>query len=549
MSTWLKRWEPEDPQFWKSEGSGRAWGTLAITTFGLFFSFATWFVMSAVVVRMPNIGFTPEKGFGTMQLFWLAAMPGLAAGALRTVHAFLIPIFGTRYTVTVAAFLKLIPMVWLGFAVQNPDTPYLHFLIIAFLCGFGGGDFSSFMPSTSLFFPKRLQGTAMGLQAGLGNLGVSVTQFVAPAIIGFVVIGAAGGPQLFTKASPVFDVKVQKEAGVVTDVFVKGDLATDIQVVKTESGEIQEIVIAETERTKGMTTEIKRNEAGKIQEVLVKKVVKKNIWLQNASFWFIPFLIIAGLISWFYLKSIPMKKISVGTMIKNMTDNKHGWFMTWIYVMTFGSFSGFAATFPLMIKIIYGNIPGMDPALAPDPLKYAYLGPLVGSVIRFAGGPLSDKFGGAIFTTISGLGVIVGCAALIFGGFLTPVSLDQFPVFVYIMLGIFFFAGVGNFSTFRQFPIAYAFSPRRGAQILGWTGAWAAYGPFIFSSLMGSAIAKYGSAIPFFGGIAIFCFIGTILNWIYYNRPGAERGDWGVGNTWWTKLSEAERQRYKSENP
>lgn len=544
--SWLKKWEPEDPQFWKEEGSSRAWGTLNVTTLSLFFSFATWFVMSAVVVRLPNIGFK----FDQMQLFWLAAMPGLAGGFFRTIHAFLIPVFGTRLTVTAANFIKLLPMIWLGLAVQNPETPYIHFLIISFLCGFGAGDFSSFMPSTSLFFPKRLQGTAMGLQAGIGNLGVSVTQFVAPWIIGFVVIGAAGAPQIFTKATPVFDVKITKEAGVVKDVVVKNDnLAKGITVVKDEAGTIKDIVITETDATKGMKAEIKKNEAGVVTDVTVKKIIKKDMWLQNASFWFIPFLIIAGIISFIYLKSIPMKKVSVGALIKNMTDNKHGYFMTWIYVMTFGSFAGFAATFPLMIKIIYGNIPGMDLALAPDPLKYAFLGPLVGSVIRFAGGPLSDKWGGSIFTMLSGSGIVVGCIALISGGYLTPTSLDQFPMFVYLMLFLFLMAGIGNFSTFRQFPIAYAFSPRRGAQILGWTGAWAAYGPFIFSTLIGASINSYKSAAPFFAGVAVFCFIGTVINYWYYYRKGAERGDWGAGNTWWTRLSESERQRYISENP
>ncbi len=545
MSTWLKRWEPEDPQFWKSEGSGRAWGTLWVTTFGLMASFATWFVMSAVVVRLPAIGFK----FDTMQLFWLAAMPGLSAGAMRTVHAFLIPVFGTRAVVTVAAFIKIIPMAWLGFAVMNPDTPYTHFLIISFLCGFGGGDFSSFMPSTSLFFPKRLQGTAMGLQAGIGNFGVSLVQFVTPWIIGFSLLGALGGPQLFTKATPVFDVKITKDAGVVTDVVVEGKLAEALTVVKNEAGAVQDVIIAETEATKGMKTEVKKNDAGVVTDLTVKKIIKKDMWVQNGSFWYIPWLLLAGIISFVYLKSVPIRKVSVGTLIKNMTDNKHGYFCTWIYIMTFGSFAGFSAAFPLMIKVIYGSIPGMDPALAPDPLKYAFLGPLIGSTIRFAGGPLSDKWGGAIFTQLSGIGLILGCLALLFGGYLTPVSIDMFPSFVWIMLWIFLMAGIGNFSTFRQFPIAFAFNARMGAGILGWTGAWAAYGPFIFSSLIGASIAKYGSAKAFFIGAAIFYIIGSILNWWYYTRPGAERGDWGVGKTWWHKLSESERQRYISENP
>src|SRR3990167_5423801 len=542
--SWLKRWEPEDQQFWNQEGSSRAWMTLSVTTFSLVASFATWFVVSAWVVRLPNIGFK----FDTMQLFWLAAMPGLSGGAMRTVHAFLIPIFGTRTVVTIATFIKIIPMVWLGFAVQDPTTPYLHFLIISFLCGFGGGDFSSYMPSSSLFFPKRLQGTAMGLQAGIGNLGVSVTQFVTPWIIGFAVIGAAGPPQLFTKATPVFDVKITKEAGVIKDVVVEGKLAEALTVIKNEAGAVQDVIIAETEETKGMKTEVKKNEAGVVTDLTVKKIIKKDMWVQNGAFWYVPWLFVAGIICWVYLRSVPMKRVSVASMLKNMTDNKHGWFMTWTYIMTFGSFAGFSASFPLMIKTIYGNIPGMDMALAPDPLKYAYLGPLIGSVIRFAGGPLSDKWGGRIFTQFSGAGLIAGCLALIFGGYLTPTSLDQFPMFVWIMLWIFLMAGIGSFATFRQYPIIFAFSPRMGAQSLGWTGAWAAYGPFIFSSLIGGSISKYGSAIPFFSGLIAYCVIGSILNWWYYTKPGAERGDWGVGKTWWDRISESERQKYISAN-
>lgn len=543
--SYLQRWEPEDAQFWKQEGSGRAWGTLSVTTFSLIASFATWFVMSAVVVRLPAIGFK----FDTMQLFWLAAMPGLAAGAMRTVHTFLIPIFGTRLTVTVATFIKLFPMVWLGFAVQNPETPYMHFLIISFLCGFGGGDFSSYMPSTSMFFPKRLQGTAMGLQAGIGNFGVSIVQFVTPWIIGFAVIGAAGAPQLFTKATPVFDVKITKEAGVVKDIVVVGKLAEALTVVKNEAGAVQDVIIVETEATKGMKTEVKKNEAGVVTDLTVKRIIKKDIWLQNAAFWYVPYLLLAGVACGVYLRSIPRKKPSFGKMIGDMTNNKHAYFMTLTYIMTFGSFSGFAASFPLMIKTIYGAIPGMDMALAPDPLKYAWMGPFIGSVVRFAGGPLSDKFGGSIFTQFSGAGLIAGCLALIFGGFLTPASIDQFPMFVYIMLWIFLMAGIGNFATFRQYPIVYAYSPRMGAQILGWTGAWAAYGPFVFSSLIGGSITRYGSAIPFFWGAAAFYLIGSIINWVYYTKPGAERGDWGVGKTWWDRISESEKQRYISMNP
>lgn len=528
MSTWLKKWEPENEQFWKSEGSKHANTTLWITTFSLIFSFATWFVMSAVTVRLPNIGFK----FDTMQLFWLAAMPGLAGGTFRLIHTFLIPIYGTRHVITIATLLKIFPMIWLSMAVQNPETPYSHFMIIALLCGFGGGDFSSYMPSTSLHFPKRLQGYAMGIQAGIGNFGVSLTQFITPWIIGFAAFGGLGGAaQVFTKGDKVKDVVVVKEDGKVTDITFKNqELAQYITVVR-DSVRITDVTITESELTKGFKADIKKNEAGIITDVEVKKVAKKDIWLQNSAMWYVPILLLATILCWIFLRSIRIERPSVGAMLKNMTDNKHAWFCVITYVMTFGSFSGFSAAFPLMIKTIYGTFDG-----APDPLKYAYLGPLVGSLIRALMGVPSDRMGGSIWIMVSGIGMIIGCFALIFGGFLTPASLDDFSGFVWIMLFIFLMAGIGNAATFRQYPIIFAFSPRQGAQILGWTGAWAAYGPFLFSSLIGASITAYGNANAFFWGALIFYVVATWINWQFYTKPGAERGDWGTKwGTWWDK--------------
>jgi len=442
MSTPITDWRPEDPAFWEQTGKRIAWRTLTITTLALVLSFATWFVMSAVVVRLPAIGFK----FTEMQLFWLAAMPGLAGGTLRLVHMFLIPIFGTRKVVTVATFAKLLPCLGLGFAILNPNTPFWVFLGLAFLAGFGGGDFSSFMPSTSIFFPKRLQGTALGIQAGIGNFGVSLTQFVTPWIISFAVAGTLfGGSQTLTKG-------------------------------------------------------------GK----------SSQIWLQNAVFWYVPFLVLLGILAWVYLRSVPVK-----ASFKEQLDifkNKHTYFCTITYVMTFGAFSGLSAAFPLLIKTVYGHFPD-----APDPLKYAFLGPLIGSVMRVAAGPLTDKWGGAIFTQLCGLGLIIGAAVLAFGGLLTPASLDQFPLFVWVMLGMFFCTGIGNAATFRQYPVIFSHSPRQAAGVIGFTAAIAAYGPFVFSTLIGWSKTSTGSAKPFFIGLMIYCLLATAINWWFYTRQGAEK--------------------------
>ena len=196
--TWLPAWAPEDAGFWKAGGAPRAWVTLTVTTLALTMAFIAWFLVSALVVRLPQIGFQFTGG----QLFWLAAMPGLAGGTLRLVHMFLVPIWGTRHVVSLSTLSLLIPLVGWFYAVQDPTTPYWVLMLLAFLAGLGGGNFSSFMPSTSMFFPKRLQGTALAIQAGIGNFGVSIVQFVTPWVIGFALLGGmafTGEPQVMVK--------------------------------------------------------------------------------------------------------------------------------------------------------------------------------------------------------------------------------------------------------------------------------------------------------------------------------------------------------------
>ena len=539
----LPRWEPEDPQFWKETGSAVAWRTCALTTFSLIFSFATWFVMSAVVVRMPAIGFK----FTTMEYFWLAAIPGFASGILRLIHSNFIPVLGTRPVVSIATIIKVIPMIWLGLAIQDPTTSWGTFMVIAFLTGMGGGDFSSFMPSTSIFFPKRLQGLAMGIQAGLGNFGVSIVQFVTPWIVGFAALGAiAGGPQLFTKADVIKDIKVTKNAaGVVTDVVAKKPELAAATVITRDGEVVKDVVITETEATKKIKVELKKNDAGLITDVTVKKVIKKDIWLQNAPLVYVPFLVVAFILCALFLKSISLPARGfMGQFAILSSKNRartHTWNCTMTYITSFGSFSGYAAAFPIMIKTIYGGFDG-----APDPLSYAFMGPLIGGAVRALSGGVFDKIGGSKGMHWTTLGQIAGCLVLVFGGFLTPTNLDQFQGFLWTMLFIFLMTGINNAATFRQYPIVFAYSPSKGAQMLGWTGAWAAFGPFVWTSLIGMSITKTGNAKMFFIGAALFYVYTCSVNWWYYTRKGGERFDYGnSGGTWWDQLPEAQKQEMK----
>ncbi len=430
---WLTNWNPNDPDLWDSK---IAWRTLWVTTYALTLGFITWFLVSALAPKLNNLGFDLSK----KELYWIAAMPGLAGGGLRLIWMFLPPILGTRKLVTFSTALLVLPLVGWSMAVRTPSTPFIGLLALAFLSGLGGGVFSGFMPSTSYFFPKSKQGLALGIQAGVGNFGVSIVQFVTPIVVGSALFGATlGAPQHF----------VNKDKGI--DTFA---------------------------------------------------------WYQNAGLLWVPFVILAVIIAWFMLKNVPITSRGVRDQL-DIFNNKHTWLMTILYVMTFGIFSGFSAQFGLLTKNLFGDFVN-----APDPVKFAFFGPLVGSAARIISGPIADRLGGGILSFISGAGI---ATSGIFTSFqLSPSSSEDFSKFFWGMIAIFFFAGVGNASTFKQMPMI--FQPRQAGGVIGWTGAIAAFGPFVFGVLLSLIAPK-----SFFLGVSCFALLGAFVAWWYYARPSAEK--------------------------
>ena len=426
----LTDWNPEDSQSWDSK---IAWRTLAITTYSMIMAFCVWFLVSAIAPKLNDIGFHLSKG----QLYWLTSMPGLSCGLIRLAYMFLPPLVGTRKLVGYSSLLYAIPMLGWFVAVQNPDTSYAVLLGLAFACGIGGGSFSGYMPSTGYFFPKRLQGTALGIQAGIGNLGMSVIQLVGPLLMGFSLFG-------MTWVAP-------------------------------QSG------------------------------------ANGPIHVHNAAIFFVPWTVVAAILAFTLLKDVPVK-----ANIRQQLDifsNSNTWIMTAMYVMTFGIFSGFAAQFALIINQHYGK----DSAFAgmeglPAGAGYAFLGPLIGSLVRFVWGPLCDKFGGAIWTFVSavGMAVTLGWAAL----FLDPKDLGQFPVFLTAMLLMFFFSGIGNAGTFKQMPMIMP--KRQAGGAIGFTAAVASLGPFI----VGVALSSMSASL-WFWLCAAYCLACAALCWVRYARPGA----------------------------
>ncbi|MBJ7348134.1 MAG: NarK/NasA family nitrate transporter [Thermoleophilaceae bacterium] len=431
----LANWDPENESQWESGGKSIAQRTLWITTFNLTLAFAVWFVVSAIVAKLKGSGFALSKS----ELYWLVAMPGLAAGTLRLMHMFLIPIYGSRKVITFGTISLLVPLIGWFFAVQDPTTPYWVLMGLAFLAGLGGGNFSSFMPSTTLFFPKKKLGTALGIQAGIGNFGVSLVQFLTPWAIG---LSLAGSALVFHKKP--------------------GAPATEV-------------------------------------------------YLGSAFLIWIPFVIIGAIVAWIKLKDVPVHAKMSEQM--DIFREKHTYTMTSLYVMTFGTFAGLAAAFPVLIKNQYGDF-----ANAPDPLKYAFIGPLVGSLARIIAGPISDRFGGSRVTMVSGIGAAIFAVGV--AQWVKPSVAGDFTPFVLAMVGVFFFAGIGNASVFKQIPML--FEQRKAAGVIGWTAAIAAYGPFVFSVLISFCASQFGSPAYFFYGLAVFCVANIALNWWYFARKGAE---------------------------
>ncbi|MCL3862770.1 MFS transporter [Actinotalea sp. K2] len=423
----LSRWDPEDPENWDPK---LAWRTLWITTYNLMLAFCVWYLVSAIAPRLNDIGYDLTRA----ELYWLVAVPGLAGGSMRLIYMFLPPILGTPTLVGGTATLMLLPMVGWTLAVRDPGTPYAVLLLLAAAAGVGGGAFSGFMPSTSYFFPRRMAGTALGLQAGIGNFGVSLIQFLAPWIVGFGLLGTAAlTPQ--------------------------------------------------------------------------QRIDGSEIWLHNVGLVLIPWVILGMVLAGVFLRSVP-----VTANFRQQLDifrEKHTWVMTAIYLMTFGAFSGFAAQLGLIIVNEYGSF-----ADAPDPLKFAFLGPLVGSATRAFWGPLCDRYGGAIWTLVAGVGMTISTVFALF--FLSPTEVGQFTWFLTGMLGIFFFAGIGNAGTFKQMPMI--FPKRQAGGVIGFTASIAAFGPF----LVGIALSMV-TPRSFFIGCAVFFAFCTVLTWHYYARPGAPK--------------------------
>ncbi len=457
MTARVADWRPEDPVFWQHTGRRIAQRNLWISVPALLLAFAVWMVWSVVVVKLRSVGFA----FSEAQEFWLTALPALTGATLRIVYSFVVPVFGGRTWTAISTASLLLPCLGIGLAVQHPETPYGVFVALALLCGLGGANFASSMANINYFFPKERKGTALGLNAGLGNLGVSAMQWLVPAALGTAVFGDLGGaPQ---------------------------------RVLAAAGGQ--------------------------------------PIWLQNAGFIWVPLVLLVTLAALWGMNDLAVAKASFRAQAV-VLGHKHTWIMCWLYLGTFGSFIGYAAAFP---KLIRATFPGVDP------LQYAFLGPLVGALARPVGGWVADRLGGARVTLVNFAAMVAAVLAVLY--FLAARS---FPGFLTAFLALFVTTGIGNASTFRMIPVIFLndrlrrvpagsvaaaveaaqdearrSAARDAGAVLGFSSALGAYGGFLIPIAFGAAIGG-GTPATALTQFLLFYLTCFAMTWWYYARRGAE---------------------------
>jgi len=512
MSINIEKWDPEDEKFWEKEGKSIASKNLWISIPALLLAFAVWLMWGMLIVQMKKMGFTlgmnpqtPADWADVNAMLWtLPAVAGLAGATLRIPNSFLIAVGGGRNVIFITTVLLLIPAIGAGWAMGNRDVSYTTLAILAATSGFGGGNFASSMSNISYFFPKKIQGTSLGLNAGLGNLGVSTMQFLIPVML---ISGAfSAGMQLPNSEKIIY---IQDASWIwvpiisivaLASFFLMNNLKVATPALGNYFSEFGKTLLL---LTFGVIA------AGVGAFLLIS--LKINMWIV------LPVVVILTLALMKFLSPKELK----GNLDSQFAifNNKHTWIMTIIYTMTFGSFIGFAASFPKLIQDIFGG--------AINPFAYAFLGPLIGALARPVGGWLADKVGsGSRVTAWSTVLQVVSAFAVAYfiisarevieaGGDPTQYWWPFFWAFMLLFAG----TGIGNGSTFRSVP--YIFNKIQAGPVLGWTSAIAAYGAFIMPKLFGEQI-KLGHAEYAIYGFIAYYMLCLVLNWFYYDRKNSE---------------------------
>ena len=531
-SSTITDWRPEDEAFWESTGKRIAYRNLWISIPALLCGFAVWGMWGIITVQMLNLGYP----FSQAELFTLTAIAGIAGATMRIPASFLIRLAGGRNTIFLTTAMLLAPALGTGIVLQHKDWPLWAFQLMALWSGVGGGNFASSMSNISTFFPKRLQGTGLGLNAGLGNFGVTTMQVVIPLVMTVGLLGSFGGSSetllhesgwIFGKIPAGTQTWIQNAGFTWVLSLVPLSILCwfGMNNLKTISPDTGNPIVAFIKITYLYTLAF----VPSIFMLYLYLPAPTGLGLLNM--WAaIPLDIILALLVMKIAAFGPMKE----GVVKQFTifRNKHTWSMTILYIVTFGSFIGFSMALPLSMKVIFDviHVPDANGVMqhtqhnpnALPVLAYAWIGPFVGALIRPLGGWISDKIGGSIVTqwvSATMVAASIGVGYVMMQAYNSATPEQYFFTFLALFVVLFAASGIGNGSTFRT--IGVIFDRQQAGPVLGWTSAVAAYGAFIAPVVIGEQI-KAGTPQMAMYGFAVFYALCLILNWWFYLRSGAE---------------------------
>ena len=531
MAKDIKSWNPEDEQEWAASGKSIATRNLWISIPSLLCGFAVWLYWGIITVQMLNLGFPYAKS----ELFSLAAIAGLSGATLRIPSTFFIRIAGGRNTIFFTTALLMIPAIGTGMALQDPDTPLWQFQFLALLSGIGGGNFASSMSNISFFYPKKQQGLALGLNAGLGNFGVTTMQILVPLSMTFGLFG--GESMTLMNSSGTLIGKIP--AGTETFLQNAGFVWLLFLIPLAFAGWFGMNNIRDEHVSPNIGNPLSAFGVIGFMLLIAFFTAGSGLWLMlpeaaNGSGFNVPKEIVLLLV---VIATVGLLRLIPGEVGGNLKrqykifENTHTWVMTVIYTMTFGSFIGFAATFALAIKVVFGyqhvEVDGVmthdliNPN-GPSALMFAWMGAFIGALIRPIGGQIADKIGGAKVTQIVSFVMLfsaLGVAYYLKLAYSSATPEEYFVPFLLLFLVLFAATGIGNGSTFRT--ISQVFNKEQAGPVLGWTSAIAAYGAFYIPKVFGEQIKATTPENALYG-FAAFYAVCILINWWFYLRKDVE---------------------------
>ncbi|MFF1409651.1 MFS transporter [Streptomyces sp. NPDC058289] len=436
---WIEDWNPENEEFWQRSGRKTARRNLILSVLSEHIGFSVWSMWSVLVLFMsPEIGL----GFTPSEKFLLVIVPTLVGALLRLPYSYAVTRFGGRNWTVFATSVLLVPTLAALWFVQRPGTPLWVFLLIGAAGGVGGGNFASSMTNIAVLFPRHLQGWALGVNAGGGNLGVAAIQ-----LIGLLVIATAGSTH------PAYVISV-----------------------------------------------------------------------------YLPLIVLTSLLTALMMDNFAAVRGAPGAQLEAVRD-PHTWWISLLYVGTFGSFIGYGFAFGLVLQSQFGATP-LESA------SFTFLGPLLGSLARPVGGLLSDRWGGALITLCSFLAMSVGTGVLLLAS-----AQGSFTLFICGFTALFVLTGIGNGSTYKMIPAvfarraeeavtsghdataAFAQARRLSGALIGIAGAVGALGGVGVNLVFRSAYGGSGkSGEPAFLAFLGFYLVCVLVTWAVYlrKRPAAE---------------------------